>query len=289
MKVNEREQMRVRYPCQAGTFYADSDKALRRQIEECFLHRFGPGKFPKLKENDRRRLISIISPHAGYIFSGPVAANGYYYAAGDGKPNSIIILGPNHTGYGSGVSIVTDQIWRLPFGDIEVDSKLAKEIQSSSSYTDIDDQAHRFEHSVEVQLPFLQYIYGTFKFVPICMMMQDLEVCRDLGNAIAKVTYDKNVLIIASTDLTHYEPQEIATKKDQLIIDTILNLDEEALQTVVELNNVSMCGYGPATVAIIVAKKLGATKAKLLSYKTSGDIINNGRSVVGYASLSIMR
>jgi AmmeMemoRadiSam system protein B len=280
--------MHVRYPSHAGTFYADSDKALRKQIEDCFLHRFGPGKLPKLKENDRQ-LISIISPHAGYIFSGPVAANGYYYAASDGKPNSIIILGPNHTGYGSGISIVTDQIWRLPFGDIEVDTKLAKEIQDSSSYIDIDDQAHRFEHSVEVQLPFLQYIFGTFKFVPICMMMQDLKVCRDLGDAIAKATYDKNVLIIASTDLSHYEPQEIAVKKDQLLIDTMLNLDEEALQTVVELKNISMCGYGPATVAMIVAKKLGATKAKLLSYHTSGDIINNGRSVVGYASLSIMR
>lgn len=287
--MNERSQMHVRYPSHAGTFYADSGKALRRQIEDCFLHRFGPGKLPKLKKNDRRRLISLISPHAGYIFSGPIAANGYYYAACDGKPTSIIILGPNHTGYGSGISIVTDQIWRLPFGDIEVDSKLAKEIQGSSSYTDIDDQAHRFEHSVEVQLPFLQYIYGSFKFVPICMMMQDLTVCRDLGNAIAKVTYDKNVLIIASTDLTHYEPQEKATKKDQLVIDAILNLDEKALQTVVELNSISMCGYGPATVAMIAAKKLGATKAKLLSYKTSGDIINNGRSVVGYASLSMVR
>ncbi len=287
--MNESRQMGVRYPSQAGTFYADSDRALRRQIDECFLHRFGPGKLPQLKENDRRRLISIISPHAGYMFSGPVAANGYYYAAGDGKPDSIIILGPNHTGYGSGISIVTDQIWRLPFGDIEVDSKLAKEIQSSSSYADIDNQAHRFEHSVEVQLPFLQYIYGSFKFVPICMMIQDLETCRDLGNTIAEVTYDKNVLIIASTDLTHYEPQEIATKKDQMIINTILNLDAESLQAVVKSNNLSMCGYGPTTVVLIAAKKLGATKVKLLSYKTSGDIINNGKRVVGYASLSIER
>jgi AmmeMemoRadiSam system protein B len=281
--------MHVRYPAHAGTFYADSDKTLRKQIEDCFLHRFGPGKYPELQENNRRRLISLISPHAGYLFSGAVAANGYYYAASDGKPKSIIILGPNHTGYGSGISIVTEQIWRLPFGDLEIDSKLATEIQDSSSYLDIDEQAHRFEHSVEVQLPFLQYIFGTFKFVPICMMMQDLKVCQDLGDAIAKVTSDKNVLIVASTDLTHYEPQEMALKKDQLIIDAILNLDEEALQIKVERNNISMCGYGPTTVAIIAAKKLGATKAKLHSYQTSGDIIKNGRSVVGYASLSLIR
>ena len=121
------------------------------------------------------------------------------------------------------------------------------------------------------------------------MRMQDLETCQNLGEAIAKVTYHKNVLIIASTDLTHYEPQEIAMKKDQVIIDTILNLDEESLQTAVEVNNISMCGYGPVTVALIAAKKIGATKAKLLSYKTSGDILNNGRSVVGYAALSIIR
>ena len=287
--MNGRVVMSVRSPCQAGAFYAGSEKALKRQIEECFLHKFGPGKIPKLKERRRRRLVSLISPHAGYMFSGPVAANGYYYAANDGRPSSIVILGPNHTGYGSGVSTVTGQIWRMPFGDIDVDSDLAEEIQRSSQFIDIDESAHRFEHSIEVQLPFLQYIYGHFKFVPICMMMQDLEVSRDIGEAIAKAAYGKNVLVIASTDMTHYEPLAVAKKKDQLAIDAMLTLDEEALQTVVESSSISMCGYGPASVAIIAAKKLSATKAQLLSYRTSGDITGNGKSVVGYASLTIVK
>ena len=281
--------MRVRFPCQAGAFYAGSEKALRRQIEECFLHKFGPGRLPKVKEKGKRGLVSLISPHAGYMFSGPVAANGYYYAANDGRPSSIVILGPNHTGHGSGISMVTDQTWRMPLGDIDVDSDLAKEIQRSSHFIDIDESAHRFEHSIEVQLPFIQYIYGHFKFVPICMMMQDLEVSRDIGEAIAKAAYGKNVLIIASTDMTHYEPQGVARRKDQLAIDAMLSLDEEALQSVVESNSISMCGYGPASVAIIAAKKLGATRAQLLSYRTSGDITGDGTSVVGYASLAIVK
>lgn len=281
--------MRVRFPSQAGAFYAESEEDLKKQIEESFLDKNGPGKLPKVKENGKRRLISLISPHAGYMFSGPVAANGYYYAAKDGRPSSIIIIGPNHTGYGSGVSIVTDQIWRMPFKDIHVDTDLAKEIQRSSHFIDIDESAHRFEHSIEVQLPFLQYIYGCPKFVPICMMMQDLEISQDVAEAIVKATHNNNTLIIASTDMTHYEPQEVARRKDRLAINAILSLDEKALQSIVESNSISMCGYGPASVAIIVAKKLGANKAQLLSYKTSGDIIGDRRSVVGYASLAIFK
>ncbi len=279
----------IRLPCQAGAFYSSSADALKRQVEDCFLHRFGPGRLPKV-ETKPRRLLSLICPHAGYMFSGPVAANGYYFAAQDGRPDTVIILGPNHTGYGSGVSVMLEGIWRMPLGDVEVDTELAEEVQRASELIDIDEAAHRFEHSIEVQLPFLQYVYNpTFKFVPICMMMQDLKTSRDVGEAIAKVASGRNILIIASTDMSHYEPHKVAEAKDRQAIDAILKLDESQLQSTVESRNISMCGYGPVSAAIIASKKLGVTRAQLLSYRTSGDITGDQAQVVGYASLAITR
>lgn len=285
-KLNDK----IRLPYQAGAFYASSAKSLKTQIEECFLHKFGPQQLPKVDEKGPRRIIALVNPHAGYMYSGPVAAHGYYSLSQDGRPDLIVILGPNHSGFGSGVSIMAEGVWRMPFGDVEVDSEFARGIQRASGFTDVDDAAHRYEHSVEVQLPFLQYLYGnTFKFVPVCMMMQDLEVSRDVGKAIAEAASGRNVLIIASTDMTHYEPQNRAESKDRHAIDAILKLDEGQLQSVVESRNISMCGYGPTSVAIVAAKSLGATKAQLLCYKTSGDITNDRSQVVGYASLSITK
>ncbi len=282
--------MRVRFPCQAGVFYAGSKEALKEQIEGCFLHKFGPGEIPSVNEGGPRKLVSLICPHAGYAFSGPVASNAYFQMARDGRIESAVILGPNHTGIGSGVSIMTEGVWRTPMGDVEIDSGLAKRIQRASKYIDIDDIAHSNEHSIEVQLPFLQYIYGKgFKFVPICMMMQDLEVSRDVGEAIVRSISGRNVVTIASTDMTHYEPVKAANSKDRMAINAILELDEERLQSVVESHGITMCGYGPASVAIYVAKKLGAKKASLLSYKTSGDVTGDLSSVVGYAAISMAR
>ena len=279
----------IRLPCQAGAFYSSSIDALKKQVEECFLHRFGPGKLPVVGDG-HRLLASIICPHAGYMFSGPVAANGYYFAAQDGQPDTVVILGPNHTGYGSGVSIMTEVIWRMPLGDIEVDAALSREVQRQSQLIDVDESSHRFEHSIEVQLPFLQYVFGrAFKLIPICMMMQDLDTSRDVGEAIATAVSGKNVLIVASTDMSHYVSQNIAEAKDRLAINAMLKLDAVELQSVVESNNISMCGYGPASVAIIASKILGATQSKLLSYRTSGDMTGDKDQVVGYTSLAITK
>jgi len=282
-------EYKVRLPCQVGSFYAASERSLRKQIEECFMHDFGPRKLPKVGEKGSRRMTSLVCPHAGYMFSGPVAAKGYYHAAEDGRPDSIVVVGPNHTGYGSGVSIMTNGVWRTPLGDVRIDSELAKEVQGFSDFIDVDERGHLYEHSIEVQLPFLQYVYGSFQFVPICMMMQDLEVSRDVGEAVAKAAAGKNVLVIASTDFSHYEPQNTAEAKDGLALDAIIRLDEAALQSVVEDHNISMCGYGPVSVAIVASKKLGAEKAVLLQYKTSGDVTGDKTQVVGYASVGILK
>ena len=281
--------MNKRLPRHAGTFYEGSSDALRKQVEWCFLHRFGPGDLPKV-EDGPGKAIALICPHAGYAYSGPVAAHGYHYAALNGRPDTIIILGPNHTGYGSGVSLMLDEVWTTPLGDLKVDVEFAREIQNASELIDADEISHRFEHSIEVQLPFLQYIYGTaLNFVPICMMMQDLETSRDVGEAIAKAAVEKNVLIIASTDMSHYEQHEVAEKKDRLAIEAMLRLDAEELQSTVVSNRISMCGYGPTSAAIIASQKLGATKSRLLSYKTSGDLTGDYSRVVGYVSLALVK
>ena len=279
----------VRLPCQAGSFYAASERPLRKQIEECFMHDFASRALPTVREQGPRRVIALVSPHAGYMYSGPVAAKGYAYVADDGRPDAIVLVGPNHTGYGTGVSIMLRGVWRTPLGDLRIDSDLATDIQRHSKFVDVDSGAHLYEHSIEVQLPFVQYVYGAVHFVPICMRMQDVEVSRDVGAAIARASAGKNVLIIASTDLSHYEPQSIVEKKDRLALDAISRLDEEALQAVVEAHGISMCGYGPVSAAIVASKTLGAEKGVLLQHKTSGDITGDRGRVVGYASAVMVK
>ena len=281
--------MKIREACQAGAFYAGTAKSLKTQIEDCFLGKYGPGSLPKINEKGERIIKALVCPHAGYMYSGQVAAHSYFALANDGIPEVIVIIGPNHTGMGSGISIMDEGKWRTPLGELEIDSSLAKEIYKNSSIIDIDEMAHKYEHSIEVQLPFLQYIYGNrVKFVPICMMLQDLETSIEVGEAIAKALFNKNSVIIASSDMTHYEPQKIAEKKDKLALNAILELNEKKLHEVIESELISMCGYGPVTAAIKASKSLGASKAKLLCYKTSGDITGDYEAVVGYASVSIV-
>lgn len=275
---------------QAGSFYPLERTALVSQIENCFLHKLGPGRLPKLQEKGERKIVSAISPHAGYMYSGPVAANLYSALASDGIPDTVVILGPNHYGVGTGVSAMVEGLWQTPLGEVEIDSAVAKQICKNSDIIDLDDSAHINEHSIEVQLPFLQYVYGNrFKFVPISMMMQDAETSRNVGESIAESTDRADVLIIASSDMSHYEPQKQAERKDRLVMNAILKLDEEELQRVVELENISMCGCGPVSSAIVAGKHLGAKAAKVVSYQTSGDITGDFGQVVGYLSATIAK
>jgi hypothetical protein len=276
----------VRRPCQAGAFYEAKPEPLRRQIEECFLSRLGPGELPKVVKTGPRQVIGLICPHAGYMFSGPVAAQAYYRLSADGKPDVVFLFGPNHTGVGSGLAIVNEGSWRTPLGDVEVDGEAADQVARDSRIIDVDDSAHSYEHSIEVQLPFLQYLYRSeFKIVPICFQMQDLSSAREVGEAVAKVASQKNAVIIASSDMTHYEPQEIAQKKDRKALEGVEAMDEARFISTVESHQISACGVGPIAALIRAAKLLGAKEAKLLCYKTSGDVIGDYSSVVGYAAV----
>lgn len=282
--------MKIRRAAYAGTFYEDQAESLREQIEGCFNHRLGPGALPKIADGAPKDIVGMVCPHAGYMYSGPVAAHSYYHLARDGRPDSVVIFGPNHTGSGSGLAIMREGTWRTPLGEVEIDSAVADNIVKGSSIIDVDESAHMREHSIEVQLPWLQFLYGSrFKFVPICFLMQDFESSREVGIAVAKALKGKNALVLASTDMSHYESQKTAETRDKAVLAAAQKLDEKGLYSTVEGLRVSMCGYGPVVAAITAAKDLGAKTGELLCYKTSGDVVGDYSAVVGYASLVFTR
>ena len=282
----EAVRIRARRAAVAGQFYAAGYQELREQMEDCYLHEVGPRSKPELNENGQRKIIALIVPHAGYPYSGPVAAHAYKALAADGKFGTAVMLGPNHTGYGAKVSIWAEGEWETPLGRVKVDKELAHKLLEEGGIK-ADEEAHIYEHSIEVQLPWLQHIYGELKIVPIAMLAQDLGTARRLGKTLSRI--GDNDVIIATTDFTHYESQVTAVEKDKLMIDAILELDEEKLFNQREALNHSMCGYGPVASAIVAAKERGAKEAKLLKYATSGDTSGDFSRVVGYGALIIIK
>jgi AmmeMemoRadiSam system protein B len=277
--------MRARRPAVSGMFYAGTAKQLEEQIEWCYKHELGPGAVPRVNSSGLRQIVGIVVPHAGYYYSGPVAAHAYKELARDGAPDTAVILGPNHTGYGPPVSVWVGSAWSTPLGDVEINEALAGRLLGD--VIKADETAHLHEHSIEVQLPWLQHLYERVKIVPIAMLAQDMETARALGRAISQS--DDDLIVIASSDFTHYEPHTVAMEKDGSIIDAIIGLDEEELYERCERLRCTMCGYGPVTSAIVAAKETGAKRASLLKYATSGDMTGDYSRVVGYGSIVMRR
>jgi AmmeMemoRadiSam system protein B len=219
------------------------------------------------------------------MYSGMVAASSFFELAKDGLPDTVIILGPNHTGYGSSLSLMREGIWQTPLGNVEIDTELADIILSKTDIIDIDETAHKFEHSIEVQLPFIQYLYGNkTKFIPICFLTQDYASATEIGNALIEALDTRNTVVIASSDMTHYEPAKQAEKKDQQALNEITTLNAHRFYKTVETQNITICGYAPITTLITYAQGINA-KANLLNYHNSGDTSGDYSNVVGYASL----
>lgn len=269
----------MRRPAVAGQFYSDDGAALKREIEKCFMDPLGPGRIPSLAEGGRS-ILGMVVPHAGYMYSGPVAAHAYAKLAEDGFPKTFVVMGPNHTGRGSGIAVASDD-FQTPLGTVPLDRELAKLV--ARDLVDQDDEAHRAEHSIEVQLPFLQYFSPKFKVVPICMGIQDLDSAVSVGKTIRSAIKGRDVVVIASTDLSHYVRRDVAKKKDSMVIDAIKAMDSNALYRAVEDNNISMCGYGPV-IAMMTACSGG--RAQVLKYATSGDVTPMNE-VVGYVAAVI--
>jgi len=280
----------IRRPNVAGQFYEADAEALKAQIKSCFLHPIGPKKLPQVNLNSKHRnIVGLICPHAGYMYSGPVAASAFYELASDGKPDTVVLLGPNHTGYGSALSLMNEGSWKTPLGEVEIDSKIANDITQETTLIDVDELAHRYEHSLEVQLPFLQFLYGnTFKIVPICFLMQDYDSAVEVGNALEEVLDTTNTVVIASSDMTHYEPAKSATAKDHAALKAVTEMDAKGFYETIEKQNITACGYAPITALITYANGVCA-KASLLNYHNSGDITGDHSSVVGYAAVSFKK
>ncbi|MBV9493051.1 MAG: AmmeMemoRadiSam system protein B [Acidobacteria bacterium] len=269
--------MHLRPPAVAGAFYEETPARLRAQVEQCIdANPPAPAK---------ASFIGAVVPHAGLMYSGHVAAAFYAQAA---LPKRLIILCPNHTGFGHFAAINREGAWRTPFGDAPIDAALADALMQCTPLLQEDDRAHAREHSLEVQLPFLQLLDDGFTFVPICLGAHRYDYCEEIGHAIADVVRgEEGIGILASSDLNHYEDQETTLRKDGLAIDEVLRLDPRELWRVVDEFDISMCGFLPTTTMLIAAKELGATQARLLKHATSGEINGDYRRVVGYASISV--
>jgi len=280
---------RVRKPAVAGYFYPNEKYGLIGLIEETFKsNTLGPGTLPPAKE--RKETIGYIVPHAGYEYSGYVAAHAYLEISALPEGSTFIIIGPNHYGLGSPIALPQSEIWETPLGQVKIDTALRNEILSEKSIIDMDDAAHWREHSIEVQIPYLQYVKKDFKILPISMSLMEKEYAVEVAEIIyKKIKEKKNYYIIASSDLTHYEPAESVNKKDEIAINAILKKDLDEFYRILRKYNITMCGYGPASVLMHLSSLMGYNNVKLLKHVNSGDITGDYSAVVGYASIGFYK
>lgn len=288
----------VREPAVAGRFYEGTEETLLASLRECFLHPLGPGSLPETASDGPRLIDAIISPHAGYMFSGPAAAHGFATLAADGIPDTAVILGPSHYHSARRGAVSLAEGWRTPLGTVPVDRDLGRELIAATPLLEADDRAHILEHSLEVQLPFLQFIspHAPPKICPTCIRSHPIgdpaaliADAKALGEAIAQALGPRKAVLIASTDFSHQVPHDVAERQDRLALDAILALDPEGLLQTVYENDISMCGPVPVAVAISFCLARGPHQARLLRYYTSGDIIGERGAVVGYASVVLRR
>lgn len=265
----------MRYPVVAGSFYPESERELRDQLSSF-----------KSKALDS---IGVVSPHAGYMYSGATAAKACHAL---GQADAYVLIGPNHRCHGSPVGL-SGEDWQTPLGDIELDAVLSKAI-AGKGMARTDERCHEEEHSIEVQLPFLQAFYKNFKIVPISMMSPPIipaedfpALCQELGEAIAAAikSSGKKVKLVASSDFSHYIPKDKAKANDMDAVESIKALDADGFLDKVLSNDYSVCGFGPIATAIHAVKQLGAKKAELLAYTSSGEITGEEDAVVGYAAI----
>jgi len=274
----------VRSPAVAGRFYPGRADELRRDIENY------TALLENSAESGRISAIGCVAPHAGYIYSGSVA--GAVYSRLE-IPERCVILCPNHTGKGRPLAVMANTTWQTPLGEVAADGEMGRRLLSRFPALEEDSAAHRGEHAIEVQLPFLQARQPELHIVPITVGTSNFDVLRGLGEALAGVIAEveeeceEKVLIVASSDMNHYESDAVTRVKDRKAIERVLALDARGLWEVVMNEDITMCGFGPTVVMLTAAKLLGATSATLVKYATSGDVSGDYASVVGYAGIIV--
>jgi len=267
--------MKERDAIVAGSFYPDSASELSGMLRT----------FIK-SDSEKKDHIAIVAPHAGYVYSGGVAGETYSLV---NIPPTAIILAPNHTGRGKRISLYPGDAWNTPLGRVPVNKEINSKLLSECELIEEDEFAHLGEHSAEVQVPFLQYLRSDISISVVIISTQDYAMLSEIGSAIASVikAHDEKVLIVASSDMTHFETQFDARMQDEMAISRIEAMDPKGLLETVVMNRISMCGVSPVTATLKASIELGATSAKLVKYQTSGDITGDTHSVVGYAGLVI--
>ena len=273
----------IRPPAVAGRFYPANAQRLRAEVETFTTARAKP---EQEASEPLIRAVGCISPHAGYMYSGAVAGALYRRL---NLPHKFIILCPNHTGQGEPLAIVSNGAWHTPLGDAVIDADLALALKEAAPHLSEDAEAHRYEHALEVQLPFLQVLQPDFQFVPIAVATTKFDWLSSVGEAIAKVVSSgaKRTMIVASSDMNHYESDDVTRVKDRRAIDQVLALNPRGLYDTVRDGHISMCGYGPATIMLTASLQLGATKAELVRYATSAEVSGDRDMVVGYAGIAV--
>jgi len=269
----------VRQPAVAGRFYPAKPEALTRKLDEYLVP-------PAPVSEKTEAALGCVVPHAGYIYSGHVAGAVYRQLP---PRASYLLLCPNHTGRGAPLAVMSSGEWLTPLGPVAVDAALAQDLRHSCHLLMEDASAHEEEHSLEVQLPFLQRAVGKFNFVPLAIGVGGYSTLETLGHSIAEALkrLERPVLMIASSDMNHYEPDGITRVKDRMAIDKILALDPAGLYDVLRREDISMCGYGPTIIMLTAGKDLGATHAELVKYATSADTSGDRSAVVGYAGIIV--
>lgn len=264
----------MRRPAVAGQFYPGDLKHLKRELNRCFSD----------TSDKTLDVIGAVVPHAGYVYSGATAASVYALLP---KADTYVFIGPNHTGMGSLVAASQDT-WSTPFGDITTDKDLVKKL--AGGIIDLDEKAHMYEHSIEVQLPFLQHRFShEFQIVSICMGLQDQETAMEVGDELFKAIKDsdKKIVIIASSDFSHYVPDKVARDTDNYLIESVKALDVDEFYRRIAERNASACGYGPISAMLTASKALGAKEGTLVKYATSADVSGDTSGVVGYAGIIV--
>lgn len=267
----------IRQPAVAGYFYPGRAEELKKMIDQ-----MTPQK------SDKKKAWGIVSPHAGYVYSGQVAAAVF---ASVEIPSIAVILGPSHRAIRSLFALQVEGSWRTPLGEVPIYSALASRLLEISSLFEDEPRAHLSEHSLEVQVPFLQYHRPGISIVPICVSPEaDYASLEEVGRAIAQAVKENkpDILLVASTDMSHYISQKEAEKKDFLAIKKIEALDARGLYDVVIQENISMCGFQPTCAVIVACKELGASRGELILYRTSGEVTGDYHEVVGYAGCRLL-
>ncbi len=267
----------IRSPAVAHQFYPGDPVTLQKTLSDLI---------PPIDKTKKRQAFAVVSPHAGYIYSGACAGETFANVI---IPEDVVILGPNHHGHGTSVALYSEGSWDMPMGSVPINEDLANLINDSVADAAEDHLAHRFEHSLEVQVPFLQFLQPDIKIVPMVISHIPYTICEEVGKGLAQAIkkYSKSVLVVASSDMTHYESRETATKKDSFAIQSIEAMDPTGLYQTIQEKNISMCGFIPATIALVAAMELGATKSELIRYTDSGETSGDTLQVVGYAGFVI--